>query len=235
MSARNTVARRAGALYFLFMIVAIVDQYALPRFMVAGDAATTAASILAAETTYRAGILLGFATHVIFLVVVVTLYTLLKDVNEGQALLMVLLVSVGVAVALSNLVYRFTPLLLLEPGANNHLQVFSMPQRQALALEALRLRGSGNAIPMTFWGLWLFPFGLLVARSGFLPRVLGFLLLVAGVAYLISGVARIVFPAQLPTISPFLMPMYLGEVPIIFWLLFKGAREAPAINGLKMG
>lgn len=228
MSSRNTAARRAGALYFLFMIVAIAEQYLFPRFMVAGDAAATAASIAAAETTYRTGIVLGFATHVIFLLVVVALYTLLKEVNEGQALLMVLLVSAGVAVALSNMVSRFAPLVLLEGGAD-YLSVFTAPQRQALAMEALRLRASGNAIPMTFWGLWLFPFGLLVAKSGFLPRILGILLLVAGVAYLVSGVTRIVLPGQVPVISPLLMPLYFGEVPIIFWLLFKGAKERPSV------
>jgi hypothetical protein len=212
------------------MIVAIVEQFLFPRFMVAGDAAATAANIAAAETTYRAGIVLGLATHVIFILVVVALYVLLKEVNEGQALLMVLLVSVGVAVALSNMVYRFAPLVLLDGGAADYLSVFSMPQRQALALETLRLRGSGNAIPMAFWGLWLLPFGLLVARSGFLPRILGILLLVAGVAYLASSVTRIVFPDQASVIAPFLMPLYFGEVPIIFWLLMKGARPAPAVG-----
>jgi hypothetical protein len=31
--------------------------------------------------------------------------------------------------------------------------------------------------------LWLVPFGLLVVKSRFLPRVLGILLIIAGVAY----------------------------------------------------
>ena len=230
MNSRNTVARRAGTLYFLFMIVAIVEQFVFPRFMVAGDAAATAANIAAAETTYRAGIVLGLATHVIFLAVVVALYVLLKEVNEGQALFMVLLVAAGVAAALSNMIYRFAPLVLLDGGATDYLSVFSMPQRQALALEALRLRGSGNAIPTAFWGLWLLPFGLLVTRSGFLPRILGILLLVAGVAYLLGSVTRIVFPEQASVISPFLTPLYFGEVPIIFWLLVKGARQALAVD-----
>jgi hypothetical protein len=37
----------------------------------------------------------------------------------------------------------------------------------------LNLRGYGFDVAGIFWGLWLFPLGLLVYRSGFLPRILG--------------------------------------------------------------
>jgi hypothetical protein len=79
------------------------------------------------------------------------------------------------------------------------------------------------AVPMAFWGLWLFPFGVLVMKSGFLPRLLGILLLVAGLAYLATGVTAIVLPEYRTIVSRFMMPLYFGEVPVIFWLLVKGA------------
>lgn len=80
----------------------------------------------------------------------------------------------------------------------------------------------------------LFPFGILVIKSGFLPRILGMLLLVAGFAYLVTSATAIVLPAYTPLVSRTMMPLYFGEVPIIFWLLIKGAkvpqpqRSAPA-------
>src|SRR5690348_620007 len=74
------------------------------------------------------------------------------------------------------------------------------------------------------WGLWLFPFGILVIRSGFFPRILGVLLLVAGFAYLTSSVTSIVLSDYRQAVSRFMMPLYFGEVPIIFWLLSKGAK-----------
>jgi hypothetical protein len=226
MGARSATARRAGRLYFLFMVAAIVDQFVFPRVVVPGNAAATAANITAGELTYRLGIVLGLATHVIFLFLVVLLHRLLKDVDEHQATLMVVLVSVGVAVALANMLNRFAPLLLL--GDAGYLAAFTRPQLEALAMDAIRFRGSGAVVPMVFWGLWLFPFGSLVMKSGFLPRVLGLLLVVAGVAYLVGGVTTIVVPRQRALLTPFLTPFYFGEVPIIFWLLIRGAKDPPS-------
>jgi hypothetical protein len=37
----------------------------------------------------------------------------------------------------------------------------------------IRLHGQGFVVTEMFWGLWLFPLGLLVYRSRFLPRFLG--------------------------------------------------------------
>lgn len=203
------------------MIVAIIGEFLFPDFMVPGDALATAQNITAAELTYRIGILLGIVTLVIFILLVVILYKLFKDVDETQAMLMVLLVSIGVAVALGNLLNRFAPLVLL--GGADYLSVFTKPQLDALALESLRFRSSGAAVPVVFWGLWLFPFGILVIKSGFLPRLLGILLMVAGLAYLTSGVTSIVLPEYRLVVSRIMMPLYLGEVPMIFWLLIKGA------------
>jgi hypothetical protein len=226
VSSRNATARQAGALYFVFMIVAIIDQFIFPKMLVSGDAAATASNIVAGEQTYRLGIVLGFATHVIFLFLVVTLYRLFKDVDETPAMLMVVLVSVGVAVALANMLNRFAPLLLL--GGAEYLAAFTRPQLEALAMDSIRFRGSGAAVPMAFWGLWLFPFGLLVVKSKFLPRVLGVLLVIAGTAYVIGAFTTIAFPGQRQSLSQFLTPLYFGEVPIIFWLLIRGAKGAPA-------
>jgi len=217
----NVTARRAGVVYFAFMIVAIVGEFLFPSFVVSGDPAATAARIADAELTYRVGVLLGFLTHVIFLVLVVLLYRLFRDVDQAQALLMVVFVSVGVAVAFANLLVRFAPLVL--GGGAEYLSAFSKPQLDALALASLSFRGNGNAIPMLFWGLWLFPFGILVIKSGFLPRILGVLLLVAGVGYLASGVTFVLLPEYRTAVFRWMTPLYLGEVPIIFWLLVKGA------------
>jgi hypothetical protein len=120
---------------------------------------------------------------------------------------------------------RFAPLLLLS-GAD-YLSVFTKPQLDALAFGSLRFRGSAAAVPMAFWGLWLFPFGILVMKSRFLPRILGILLIVAGIGYLVTGAANIVLPAYRQAISQVVMPLYFGEVPVIFWLLIKGAKTLP--------
>ncbi len=228
MPSVKATARRAGLLYFLFMIVAILGEFFLPAFMVPGDAAATARNITAAEGMYRIAILIGFGTLVIFVFLVVSLYKLLKDVDKSQAMMMVLLVSVGVAVALANLLTKFAPLVLLSRA--DYLSVFTKPQLDALALGFLRFHSGGLIVIKAFWGLWLFPFGRLVIRSGFFPQILGILLLVAGFAYLIGSATSLVLPDYRQVVSRVMMPLYFGEVPIIFWLLIKGAKEPQLRN-----
>jgi uncharacterized membrane protein YwzB len=224
----KATAHRAGALYFLFMIVAIVREFLFPGFLVPGDATATARNITAAEPTYRIGVLLGFVTLIMFIFLVVSLYKLLKDADKSQAMLMVLLVSIGVAIALANLVNELAPLILLS-GAD-YLSVFTKPQLDALALGFLRFHGNGATVATAFWGLWLFPFGILVIKSGFFPRILGILLMVAGFAYLTTSVTSIVVPEYRQVVPRVMMPLYFGEVPIIFWLLIMGAK-VPQLPG----
>ncbi len=222
MNSIRTTARRAGALYFLFLIVGLVDMYGFSRFIVPGDATATARNIIAAELTYRIGILTDFVTLLLFIFLVVSLYKLLKGVDKWHAMLMVLLVSVGVTIGLANLLNKIAPLILLS-GAG-YLSVFTKPQLDALALGFLSLNSNGNTVDTAFWGLWLFPFGILVVKSGFFPRVLGILLMVAGFGNLTSSVTSIVLPAYEHVVSQAMMPLLFAEFPIIFWLLIKGAK-----------
>jgi len=222
MDSTKAAAHRAGALYFLFALLSIYSEFLVPRFMVPGNAAATAHNIVASETAYRFGVLTSFANLVVFLFVVWTLQSLFRDVDRRQATLMVLLVAVGVAVGIANLLVKVAVLVLLS-GAD-FLAVMPRPQLEALALGLLRMHSGGAGLVTAFWGLWLFPFGVLVIKSRFLPRILGFLLLVAGVGYLVTSCVSIALPAYRPVVSRVMMPLYMGEVPVILWLLIMGAR-----------
>lgn len=231
MDSIKATAHRVGALYFLFLIVGLVDMFGFSHFIVPGDATATARNIIAAEATYRIGILTDFVTLLIFIFLVVSLYKLLKGVDQWHAMLMVVLVSVGVTIGLANLLNKLAPLILLS--GPNYLSVFSKPQLDALALGFLNSNNNGNNVAGAFWGLWLFPFGILVIKSGFFPRILGILLMVAGFAYLTTSVTSIVFPAYEHVVSQAAMPLGLGEFPIIFWLLIKGAKVQEPRAGLQ--
>jgi hypothetical protein len=225
MDSIKATARRAGALYFVFMIMGIIQEFLFPTFMVAGDATATAHNITAGEPMYRLGILIGFVTLVMFIFLVALLHRLFREVDRTQAMLMVLLVLAGVAVALANEIAQFAPLVLLS-GAG-YLSAFTKPQLDALSLVFLRLHSNGSLVATAFWGLWLFPFGILVIKSRFFPRILGILLMVAGGAYVVSSVTSMVSPDYGRVVFRAFMPLYMGEVPIIFWLLIKGAKVPP--------
>jgi hypothetical protein len=104
------------------------------------------------------------------------------------------------------------------------LAVFQPGQPEALALLFLGLHEQGIIVASVFWGLWLFPFGALVIRSGFIPRIFGYLLFIAGTGYLASSFASLVAPAYGHIVGQVALILEVAEVPIIFWLFFKGLR-----------
>jgi len=75
-----------------------------------------------------------------------------------------------------------------------------------------------------FWGLWLFPFGLLVFRSGFLPRIIGVWLMINCFGYVVLSVIALFFHEYYGQAFNWLQPILFGELAIMLWLLIKGAK-----------
>ena len=187
-----------------------------------GDATATANNITSSELLFRAGILSGLVSNVIFVFLVLALYRLLKEISHKQAILMVILVVISVSTSFVNAFHEIAALIMLS-GAD-FLAVFEKPELDAAAHAFLRLHSYAIQIIQIFWGLWLFPFGLLVFKSRFIPKVLGVLLIIAGLAYLLSFVTSLLLPQYKATISPLISLLVMGELPIIFWLLIKGVK-----------
>jgi hypothetical protein len=104
------------------------------------------------------------------------------------------------------------------------LNVMGGPQRNALGMLFMRLHSQGNFINEIFWGLWLFPFGLLVFRSGFLPRLIGVWLMLDCFAWLILSPMALFSPTYYELAFRFAQPFLFGELAIMLWLLIKGAK-----------
>ena len=157
-------------------------MYIPSHFIVRGDAAATAEKIMSGEFLFRIGIVSELISFTAFIFVARVLYRLLHGVNKTHASLMVTLIVVSIPISLVNLLNVIAALILVR--GENYLSVFTKPQRESLALMFLDLHDYGFSVAQIFWGLWLVPFGLLVYRSGFLPRILGVLLVIACFGYL---------------------------------------------------
>lgn len=218
-------ARLAGVFYALMGSTGAFNVLYIPAaFVVPGDAAATARRITDSVLTYRIVVLSGLLSNIAFVLLVVTLYELFKDVDRTQGMLMVIFVTVAAAGGVVNLVNQIAPLVLLS-GAD-FLSVFSRPQLDALTLAFLGLNGYGNLLEEAFWGLWLFPLGILVLKSQFVPRILGLFLIAACFAYLAASFASIVLPAQGKIVSRAAIPFEaLGELSFLIWLLVGGAKR----------
>jgi hypothetical protein len=103
------------------------------------------------------------------------------------------------------------------------LTSLTLEQTQHLSMIFLKVHGYGIMTVEIFWGLWLVPFGLLVYKSGFIPRLLGVLLILAGIGYTLDSFTFILFPGYRAFTMPVAFTLSgLGEVSTIFWLLIKG-------------
>jgi len=217
-------ARVAGVLYLLVGIIAPIGLMYVPgQLIVAGDAAATADRLRASEWLLRLGIASELFHQIIGIFLVLALYRLFKAVDEHLASLMVILgLLLSLPIVFVNVLNEIAALILV--GGAAFLSVFDQPQRDGLAYLFIRLHGQGLQVAAIFWGLWLFPFGLLVMRSRFIPRTLGVLLMVAGCGYLASSFTSLLVPRYATFVGQFDMILEMGELPIIFWLLIWGAK-----------
>jgi hypothetical protein len=223
MNENKKAARIAGFIYLSMVIVAPFCLLYIPsKLIVRGNATATADNILAHETLFRLSIFGDLIAQVIFICLAIALYRLLQSVNRTWALLLVGFVLVSAAVSFLNVLNNIAALILFRGG--EFLTVFDKPQRDALAMLFLRLYNRGQLISELFWGLWLFPFGLLVYRSGFIPRFLGVWLIINGLAYVVLSAIAMFFHEYYDAAFVYFQPALLGELAIMLWLLIKGAR-----------
>jgi hypothetical protein len=237
MSSTKNPGRFVGLLYVLVSIPgAFALVYVPSKLIVDGNATATASNIAASETLFRAGIACNLISQILFMWVALALYDLLKGVNQRHASLMLGLIVVSIPIALLNELNAIAALILLR-GAD-FLSIFEKPQRDALAMLFLNLHSHGFGIAEIFWGLWLFPLGLLVYRSGFFPRILGALLMARCFAYVVESLTPLLLPRYEDVVSRWMMPLRFGELLFMFWLLIMGAKPkllAPPASSASVG
>ena len=100
--------------------------------------------------------------------------------------------------------------------------------------------GLGFSVSMVYFGLQVASVGVLVARSGFMPRLLGILLVVGGSTYVVGSLLVMLAPVIGAQLFRVVVPVaFIGEGSITLWLLFKGVnvekwRARAGIQPLRM-
>ncbi|OGU33260.1 MAG: hypothetical protein A2057_14065 [Ignavibacteria bacterium GWA2_35_9] len=226
MNSIKKTARLAGLLYLIWVITGLYGIFFLPsQTIVKGDTAATANKILANEFLFRTGITNDIISTTIWVFIALVIYRLFKQVNERQAKLLVALVIVQIPAVFFMEALNITSLMILKGEV---LKTFEISQRQDLAMLFFKINDYGSIVLETFWGLWLLPFGQLVYKSMFIPRILGVLLILNGIAYIIPSFTSLLFPYYQTIVSQFALPFWiLGEISIMLWLLIKGVRTPP--------
>src|SRR6266699_2006930 len=223
MHPTKKAARITGFIYLSMVFTAPFSLIYVPsKLIVRGNALATADNILAHETMFRLSIFGDLIGHVIFICLAVALYRLLSNVNKAWAILMVSFVLVSAAVGFLNALNNIAAVILFRGG--EFLDVIDKTQRDALGMLFVRLHSQGEFISEIFWGVWLFPFGLLVYRSGFLPRWLGVWLMINCFGYVVLSVIGFFFPTYNDKAFLYLQPVLFGELAAMLYLLIRGAK-----------
>jgi len=222
-------ARVAGWLYLLIAITGpFVLLYVPGKLFVFGDATGTANNILAHVFLFRAYIVVGLLSELFFIALVLALYRLLHDVSRELAIVMVILVLIDAPMAFLSVANQIATLAIVQ-GAD-FLSAFDQPQRNAVATLLINIDKLGLPVSEIFWGLWLLPLGLLVYRSGFLPRFLGVWLFINGIAYVVISFTGILLPQHVGIVNTIAFPILLGELAFMLWLVIIGARPKSTLS-----
>jgi hypothetical protein len=139
---------------------------------------------------------------------------------------MVILVLIDAPLAFLSIGNQVATLTFLRDA--DFLTVFDKAQRAAVATLLINFDKQGILVSEIFWGLWLLPLGVLVYRSGFLPRFLAVWLFINGLAYLIFSSTGLLVPQYYDAAFSLATPVLMGEVALMLWLLIVGVRVQPS-------
>ena len=194
----SKLARLAGLFYLIVAVTGGFSELVVRSSLIEpGDAAATADNM---NITF-------------FVLTALVLYALLKTVDPGIALAMVVFNAVAAAVMSANMINHFAALRIATGTGES----------DALVMLFLDMHSSGYGIAQIFFGFWLLPLGYLVYKSGILPRALGVVLMIGAFSYLTELLAGFAFPdLGKGVLLAIAIPAALAEVSFIIWLLGKG-------------
>ncbi|WP_075343440.1 DUF4386 domain-containing protein [Tenacibaculum agarivorans] len=226
LNQKNTVARLAGFIYLLVVISGIFSLMYVPKKLIVwGDSQETTQKISSNLYLFKLGIVSEILMLFSFIFLLLALYKLLHKVNKYHAVSMVVIGLVSIALNFSNMVTKFSILTLVE--GRNYLSQISATQIEAITMFHVDSYYHGINLSQVFWGLWLFPFGYLVFKSGFLPKFLGFFLMLGCFGYIIAFIGNLFIVDYNKTLFAEIVsiPDSIGELGICLWLLIMDTNQ----------
>jgi hypothetical protein len=218
-------ARTGGVLYLIIIAAGLFDETVRDKLIVSGDATATANQVMASEFLWRVSVAGDLVKLACAVALALVLYVLLRPVNRNLALLAALFNLVSIAVEAAYKLHLFAALFLL--GGADYLRAFAPQQLHALAYLAVKSHDHGYAISLVFFGCQCIVLGVLIFRSGYLPKILGVLMQIAGLCYLVNSFALFLSPGVAGLLFPAIMiPAFIGESSLWVWFMVKGVNLA---------
>jgi len=225
---REKLARITGGLYLGFVLAMILADWF--GHIGIGEVELTYQALTTDSSQFAVALVFGLLSAFLFVMAAWGLYVLLRPVNQDLALLFLLLNAIGVAIQVAS----YFPLIfaMLSTDASGFTGAFSPAQIESLQFLSIDLHTLSFITAQLFFGMWLFPLGYLVYKSGFLPKFLGVLLMLDGFAVLLWFFQAILLPSYSAMSIPGLALSFVAEVGLGLWLLFRGINVTAEAPGL---
>ena len=226
-NSNSRIARLAASQFFFLGIPLSLwgQAYVYGKIFVAQDPVATANNLLSNEFIFRTSIALHLTDTIFFVLMMLLFYRIFSPVDKHLSRLMLVPLLAQLPTVMVMEVFSFTALMILKSDARS---TFDVAQQQEAAYLLLRIHGYGAGIGMGkfFIGLCFIPFGMLVLRSGFTPRIIGILLIIGGVGYIADCFTSVLLQrSDYLMVRSFLMYTTLAYILSLLWFLIKGVRE----------
>ena len=223
ISLRTAAIVAGGGLLAMAILAGYANFSVIQSLIIPGDAKTTAENIIASAGIFRVSIFLFLVVAILDVVVAWALYVLLTPVNKSLSLLAAWFRIVYAAIFAVALINLFSALQFFS-GAD-YLKTFEVNQLYTQGMASLGEFQLGWDIGLVIFGLHLLVLGYLVFKSGYASKwwgiLLSILLVIAGLGYLADSIGKFLLPNYKASIAQF---TFIGEVLLIFWLLWKGIK-----------
>lgn len=213
--------RAAGLLYLVIIVCGISAEVLLRGPLVdLANAGATALAIREASSQFQ----LAIAADVIMAMadagLAVLLFVLFRPVAPTLALAAMIFRLVQSVMIGANLMNMQAAWLLISGGQD--IGALAPGQPEAIANLFLNMHAHGYDLGLVFFGLNSLMTGLLIWRSGFVPKLLGGAIAAAGGVYLVGSTLRFFAPVAFEAFAPAYGITILAEGAFCLWLLFGG-------------
>lgn len=216
-------ARTAGLLYLALVLIGVLGFLVVrPQLHHPDDPAATLAALQSQQWLAGAGIALELGIVLTQALVALWLFRLFRAIDAVWATAVLVFGMVNATLILASAAMLTT----------------ARTAASADGLDATRLVGAASLVSDSLWaaatlffGLWLIPLGLLVLRSGWMPRALGWFLVAGGAGYALSAFAAALLPEATIVGTALSAPANIGEFWLAGYLIVFGARPRAARRG----
>jgi hypothetical protein len=221
---QRKAAKVAGFTFLFAIAIVVISNYSITFRFITPDAAVTAGNLIANQTLFRINTVCNLIYLVTVIVMLSSLYVILKPVNKNLALI------AGFFRLVYALMWGFMAINTLAAlrilGDTSYLSVFESVQLQTLSMLHLSSGWDAYYVGLPFWGAASAVCSYLLLRSRYIPKALAVYGIMSSVWCVFCGFIYIMFPdfGETVHLGLFDMPMTIFEIVLGFWLLFKGLR-----------